>query len=151
MLAHLLTHRVSPLWTFYRSTIHRTIYMCSPAHSHWMMSADLTSLQLPAFPQTIQALAEREEQLKTDQDKSFWKFPRGCWLSQPRQSPSPAPKPAQEHKYQRTSELIGKQLRNVFLKSQAHCKTSVQHLLRTGFSLQRPSAAAPICTLLSTT
>lgn len=71
MLAHLLTHRVSPLGTFYRSTVHRTIYMCPHAHSDWMMSAELISHQLPAFPQTIQALAEREKQVKTDQDKSF--------------------------------------------------------------------------------
>lgn len=128
MLAHLLMRRLSPLWTFSRPTTHGTICTYPHAHSHRTMSTERMSLQLYAF---------LRDRLK---EKSEWKqtrtnplenspgaaaypspgnahlHPGCCGWAEPGSSHQPAPKPAQEQKYRHISELIGKQLRNIFFK-----------------------------------
>lgn len=49
----------------------------------WMISGEIFSHQLPAFPQTIQALMATHETVKADENEPFWKFP-GVWLCSPR-------------------------------------------------------------------
>lgn len=109
----------------------------------WMIGGEIISHQLPAFPQTIQALAATQETVKADENEPFWKFP-GVWLCSARlgcfctgsAQPSPSWSSWAEHSSSGQHQTCHKIL--------------LQHLPQTGFSLKGPCAAALTCAFRST-